>query len=66
MSKRRIRRLEDQIAQSTGTENMKPELHGYPVVATEVRRNPALYEMPVRYPGQNRADGAGDMRYELH
>jgi hypothetical protein len=66
LSKRRIRRLEDQIAQSHGTENMKPELHGYPVVTTEGHRNPALYEMPVRYAGQNQADRTGDLRYELH
>jgi hypothetical protein len=62
MSKRRIRRLEDQIAQSTVTENLKPELHGYPVVATEAHRNPPLYEMGV----QNQVDGSGYQRYELH
>jgi hypothetical protein len=62
MSERRIRRLEDQIAQSAVRENMKPELHGYPIVESEVRRNPAAYEMQVRY----QANQDGYPTYELH
>ena len=62
MSKRRIRRLEDQIAQSAVAENMKPELHGYPIVESALRRVPAVHEMGI----QNQADGAGYPRYELH
>jgi hypothetical protein len=62
LSKRRIRRLEDRIAQSAVTENMKPELYGYPIVQSEVRRNPAVHEMEV----QNQAHQDGYSRYELH
>jgi hypothetical protein len=61
MSKRRIRRLEDQIAQSAVTESMKPELHGNPIVESEVRRNPAVHEMEVQY----QANQYGYPRYEL-